>query len=591
MKKYWLIGLLVLSASVTAQEQPYINYTAGSGECETDFNRDGVVDLWNDTSTGEASAVGLNVQYAIDRTTYTSGTGSQKVVVTGNCTADPRYVLALRCEWIPATGGNYPAPGETVYVSLDLKTSPELVNVQYSVQAYMDRVDGGAYPQLLPWTRTVRPDWSSVSGSFVMPETVDGRFRIVIYARILPGATSGTMWVDNIVVRTERRLQPRQGTLKVARVTSVGSDWVETAQNYDLLVTNAPYLGRFKAQKSSIKTYYYTLGWEAATYNVNNVWVGNDTIGSSGDFLPYQFADTYYPEWFLINYFDRRISIPSGSNTRIYAMDFGNPAMRNVVFQNMRTFFDDVFGSNSTMAPDGLYFDRLNNALGMQTPRYPTREERLAKLLEYMADFHGQVGSQGVKAIANGYVKQWNAGEFAPIQANNWLNGFLIEGFLINIYQNTYRTPKAMSDHLKSMMLYRDRTTIGMTRIFTNYPHYLKFVIAGFYLVNHPNFYCFVTSENARQRPVVGDSLLIPQLNLPMGTPTTEEYVRLAGTDNRGALYKRDYTSGVALLNTSDTTAYSYTPTQQLRDYEGNIYQAGVAIELAPRTGLVLYVP
>jgi hypothetical protein len=591
MKKYWLIGLLLLSASLWAQN-PYINYTSGSGECETDFDRDGVVDLWNDTTTNEASAVGLQARYSIDRSTYSSGTGSQKLEISGNCTASPRYVIALRCEWIPATGGNYPAPGETVHVSLDVRTSAVLQNVQYSVLAYMDRVDGGAYPQMLNWSNNPRPNWTSITGSFVMPETTDGRFRIVFYARVLPGPTSGTLWLDNVIVHTDKRLQPREGTLKVARVTSVGTDWVDTAANYDLLVTNAPYLGRFKAQKPSIKTYYYTLGWEAAMFlTSDNVWVGNEIVGSAGDFMPYQYADTNYPEWFLINYFDRRLSIPSGSNTRIYALDFGNPAMRSVVFRNMGNFFQDIYGTNSVMVPDGLYFDRLNNALGMQTPRYPTREERLAKLLEYMADFHNQVGSQGLKAIANGYVKQWNAGEFAPIQANNWLNGFLIEGFLINIYQNTPRTPKAMSDHLKSMMMYRDRTTIAMTRIFTYYPHYLKFVIAGFYLVNHPNFYCFVTSENSRQRPVVGDSLLIPQLNLPLGTPTTVEYVRLAGVDNRGALYKRDYTQGVALLNTSDVTAYSYTPTRELRDYDGNVYQAGVPIELAPRTGLALYVP
>jgi len=366
------------------------------------------------------------------------------------------------------------------------------------------------------------------------------------------------------------------------------------AADYDLIVANAPNLARFKAQKPSISTWYYTLGWESIKIrNENNhsIWNGNTLVGYAGDFVPYQFASDMNPSWFLPDSGGLPIQTSGGTTTRIFAMDLGDQTLRNFVFQNMNSFFDEVYGNNSDLAPTGLYFDRLNNCLSYPTPRYPTRAERLAKLLEYMQDFHNQVGSQGMHVIANGYVSPWNIGDFAPILQNDWVDGFLTEGFLVNIYVGTIRAPRDMANHLISAMR-PDKTVILIGRLFNNNLNDQKFniALAGFYLVNHPNLYCVVAGEGVNGAPNISDSLVIPQLNLPIGQPVTSSYEILAGTSNNGALFARRYTAGITLLNSSQTTSFQYTLTRPLMDQLGRQYRRNQTITIPPQTGLVLYV-
>jgi hypothetical protein len=594
MKRYWFLSLLLVGVCAWCQtENPLINYASGWGECEVDFERDGIADLWNDTSSTEAGAANLSVQYQIDRDNPISGTGCQQVSVSGDCTLD-RYVVAARSEWITATGGNYPAPGDTVYVDFAYRTSANLTNVQYAAIAGMNRVDGQPEPVLLNWNRNLSPTWQRVSTSFVMPETSDGRFRIIFYLRALNGATDGSLWFDDIRITTGKRLPVRRGALKLARVNAQDGDWIQIAADYDFVIANASNLARFKAQKPAVNTWYYTLGWESITVrDAENhaLWNGNTLVGYAGDFVPHSFAKSTNPGWFLPDAYGLPIQVPGGTTTRIFAMDLGDQTLRNFVFQNMRNFFGDVFGSGSALTPTGLYFDRLNNCLSYATPRYPTRPERLTKLHEYMQDFHNQVGSQGIKAIANGYISPWNTGDFAPLLQNGWVDGFLTEGFLVNIYIGTIRAPKDMANHLISAMN-PSKTVVVMGRMFGNNPNEQRFniALAGFYLVNHPNLYCVITGEGLNG-PNVSESRVIPQLDLPIGQPLTSSYEMLAGSVNNGALYARRYTAGVALLNSSPTVSFTYTPTTYLRDYQGRSYRPNRPISIPPQTGLVLYTP
>lgn len=597
MKRYWFFGLLLFSACAWCQtENPLINYASGWGECEVDFDRDGIADNWNYTSTIDQSTVSraradnLNVQCQIDRANPFSGTGCQLIRVSGNCAPD-RNVMAIRSEWIRATGGYYPLPGDTVYVDFAYRTSASLTNVQYAVVAGMSRVDGQPEPILLNWNRNPSPTWRHVSTSFVMPQTSDGRFRVIFYLRVLNGATQGSLWIDDVRISTDKRLPVRRGTLRLARFNAQDVDWIQSAADYDLIIANASNLARFKAQKPSIETWYYTLGWESIAVRDDNHsgWNGNTLVGYAGDFVPHSFAKSMNPGWFLPDSFGAPIQLPGSYETRIFAMDLGDQTLRNFIFQNMRNFFGDVFGSGSTLTPAGLYFDRLNNCLSYATPRYPTRQQRLAKLYEYMQDFHNQVGSQGIKAIANGYVSAWNTGNFAPILRNGWIDGFLMEGFLVNIYDGTIRSPLDMANHLISAMN-PGKTVVVMGRMFNNNPNERRFniALAGFYLVNHPNLYCVIIGEGANG-PDVSVSRVIPQLDLPIGQPSTSNYEMLAGNVNNGALFARRYTNGVALLNSSQTVSFTYTPTTYLRDYQGRSYRPNRPISIPPQTGLVLY--
>lgn len=592
MKRFWFLGLLVLGVCAWC-DNPIINYASGWGECEVDFERDGVADLWADTTSGEANEAGISVQYRIDRDTPFSGTGCQQVSVSGRCVLD-RYVVAARSEWIPSIGGNYPAPGETVYVDFALRTSAHLKNIQYAVVAGMTRVDGEPEPMLLNWNRQHMPNWQRFTTSFVMPETVDGRFRIIFYMRALSGPTAGSLWIDDIKVYTGKRLPVREGTLKLARVNAKGVDWVQIASDYDLVIANGPNLARFKALRPEIAAWYYALGWESIATResqYSNVWNGNSLVGNAGDFVPHTFAQQTNPDWFLRDALGFNILAPGGTLTLIYAMDFGDPTLRQFVFQNMRTFFNDVYGSNSSLKPTGYYFDRLNNCLSYQTPRYPTRQDRLAKLYEYMEDFHDQVRVDNLPVIANGYVSPWNTGELAPILQNGWVDGFLIEGFIVNVYTGAIRNPREIANHLISAMD-PNRTVIVLGCLFNDDPNDIKFnlALAGFYLVNHPNLYCIVTGRDETNRVDVSKSLVLPQLDLPLGEPLASHYEILAGTQNNGALYARRYTHGIALLNSSQTTSFTYTPTRPMQDHQGQQYRRNQPITIAPQRGLVLYV-
>jgi hypothetical protein len=594
MKRYWLLSLLVITMKVWSQTQAdlpiVINYASGWGECEIDSTFTNVAENWNYTSPETVAPQGITLQYAIDRTNKASGTGSQRITINRSGAGSAQEVN-ITSTAIPITGGNYPQAGERIYVQYSLRTSA-LQNIKYEVMTPMTRVDGQTPPRALKQTDQPQTNWVTNTYSFAMPETTNQTMRVSLKMMVGEGAASGTFWLDNIRVYTGKTLPVRKAALKLALLFGDGGDWIQSVANYDLFVTSMANVTRFKAQKPSVKTYIYALGWETSTIrNEAGDFVGNSLIGNAGDFVPYTYANDNQSNWFLRDSNGRRIGINTSPSVRVWALNLGNQNFRNHIFTNMRNYFTNTCGPDSTMRPTGYYFDRLNNVLGYDTPTYPTRESRLAALLQYMEHFGTQMHQSGIYSIANAYAVPWNTDEFAPIQQNGWLDGYLMEGFLASVYGGAFRSQRDMGNQLRSAMMYRDRPVTLLGRMFNNDPSDQRFnlQLAGFYVVNHPNLYVLIAGEGSGGEPNIGESRVLPQTALPLGDPQTAEYEILAGSEFSGALFSRRYRYGIALLNTSQTVTHTYTPPRRYWDHLGRSFSGGVPVSIAPQTGLVLY--
>lgn len=594
MKRYWLLSLLVITMKVWSQTQAdlpiIINYASGWGECEVDSTYTNVAETWSYTSPEAVAGNGITLQYAIDRVNKISGTGSQRITIN-RAGSGTQQEITLTSTAIPATGGNYPQAGERVYVQYSIRTT-DLQNIKYELMTPMSRADGQTPPRLLRQTDQPQTNWLTNTYSFTLPETTNQFFRVSLKIIVGEGAASGTFWLDNVRVYTGKTLPVRKTGLKLALLFGDGGDWVQSAANYDLFVTSMANVTRFKAQKPSVKTYIYALGWETATLrNEAGDFIGNSLIGNAGDFVPYTFANSNHSNWFLRNSNGSRIGINTSPSVKVWALDLGNQDFRNHIFANMRNYFNVTCGENSTMRPTGFYFDRLNNVLGYDTPTYPTREARLAALLQYLEDFGNQMHQSGIYSIANAYAVPWNTDDFAPVQQNGWLDGFLMEGFLCSVYGGQFRSQRDMGNHLRSAMMFRDRPVTLIGRMFNNDPGDQRFnlQLAGMYLVNHPNLYVLIAGEGASGEPNIGESRVLPQLSLPLGDPQTAEYEILAGSEFSGALFARRYRYGIALVNTSQSVTHTYTPPRRYWDHQGRSYAGGTPISIPPQTGLVLY--
>lgn len=594
MKRYWLLSLLVITMKVWGQTQAdlpiVINYASGWGELEVDSTYTNVAENWNYTSPDTVAPLGITLQYLIDRANKVSGTGSQRITINRSGAGSAQEVN-ITSTAIPITGGNYPQAGERVYVQYSLRTNA-LQNIKYEVMTPMTRVDGQTPPRVLKQTDQPQMSWVTNTYSFTMPETTNQTMRIALKILVGDGPASGTFWLDNVRIYTGKTLPVRKNGLKLALLFGDGGDWLQSAANYDLFVTSMANVTRFKAQKPGVKTYIYALGWETATLrNDAGDFVGNNLIGNAGDFVPYTYANDNQSNWFLRDSSGRRIGINTSPSVKVWALNLGNQNFRNHIFANMRSYFDVTCGPNSTIRPTGYYFDRLNNVLAYDTPTYPTREARLAALLQYMEHFGAQMHQSGIYSIANAYAVPWNTDDFAPIQQNGWLDGYLMEGFLCSVYGGGFRSQRDMGNHLRSAMMYRDRPVTLIGRMFNNDPSDQRFnlQLAGFYVVNHPNLHVLIAGEGDGGQPNIGESRVLPQTALPLGDPQTAEYEILAGSEFTGALFSRRYRYGIALLNTSQTATYTYTPPRRYWDHLGRSYSGGVAVNIPPQTGLILY--
>lgn len=134
-----------------------------------------------------------------------------------------------------------------------------------------------------------------------------------------------------------------------------------------------------------------------------------------------------------------------------------------------------------------------------------------------------------------------------------------------------------------------------------NNDSWLNFIVSAFYLVNQQNAYFALAPGTSYSTPQCYPESLYLSIGEPLPIENINQLV-LASTSNftNGGLYKRNYTNGLVLLNTSPSNSYSYQLSNNsepinfllYRDQFGRIYdvsQNATTINLGPLTGLILY--
>lgn len=181
-------------------------------------------------------------------------------------------------------------------------------------------------------------------------------------------------------------------------------------------------------------------------------------------------------------------------------------------------------------------------------------------------------------------------------------NGYLNEEF---IRAGNYRYPLHLHKQIKSLIenkTYDAILTFGRYTNCNSFDKWVNFIVSLFYLTNQSNIYYALTPDSYSV-PQCYPSLFYLPLGSPLEVNRVEEIVVASTTNfNNGALYKRNYTNGVVLVNISTNTIFQYRLSNNsepinfsiYEDQFGNIYdvsQNATTINLPPLTGLILYSP
>jgi uncharacterized repeat protein (TIGR01451 family) len=83
-------------------------------------------------------------------------------------------------------------------------------------------------------------------------------------------------------------------------------------------------------------------------------------------------------------------------------------------------------------------------------------------------------------------------------------------------------------------------------------------------------------------------SLAQPEVWIPLGEPLAP-YEIIQGNWDNGGLFLRRFQYGLVLVNPTDSTTYTFTPSQAYKNWDGQVVAANTPLTIPPKTGVVLY--
>jgi uncharacterized repeat protein (TIGR01451 family) len=301
----------------------------------------------------------------------------------------------------------------------------------------------------------------------------------------------------------------------------------------------------------------------------------------------------------------------------------GNP----IVYQLYNTYYLDVnlpqvqqraisgFTNLANAFPsiDGFFLDGfldwpgavIPGGSGLYCPRYPTYESMFPAWDSWVRSVLPVVKQTlNKKVLVNigarpGLILN---GQRPLAQWLSYIDGILLEGAIASVdyTQRTY-TPRVYAGSTTNYFAGSWRNTVRCVQEYPNVEWHLmlywdqrdqqrallRYSLATYWLIYRPNVYLCLEDRLASSYSHL-TSLAQPEVWIPLGEPTAP-YEIIQGSWNNGGLFLRRFQYGLVLVNPTDSTTYTFTPSQAYKNWDGQVVAANTPLTIPPKTGVVLY--
>ncbi|MCW5934215.1 MAG: hypothetical protein KIT45_07955 [Fimbriimonadia bacterium] len=579
----WNVGV---SGMAYAQGGVPLDYLAGIGACEISQSNRELGDGWLFDMREFASKAGATI--AIDRGFKYAGTGSQRMEF--NRAEGDKGEFGLH--WLlQPTYLHKPEAGTVVRVQFAY-SARDFQNASY----YVIAETGKRIVYLLPESSAPTDGWQTVQMDVPVEVGQTGRpyFRLRFRVKLDKGASAGKFWFDEVkLLRPDVLVSPPPQPPNPIRIhTSITSeaDWTRFLE----VPMSTGFLGPYTSQKALID---FQPGFESALTMSAIFTIKGDWARHNADAYRYNDAIVSQTEWFLRRP-DGRIDYNEAYPDR-FLMDIANPQVQARMFESIQSLVERSF------MPKWVYLDNFTLPVYNRISRYPTADswaDALKSLIEYLQPRVQQTYGAGV--IVNigsnsGALLTYPGSDPGP--GYRWLphlSGFLLERAFTGragdkfVYRPYGKPGGDWTDHgwrsdLRAITENPTKRILVVVCADPDDKQMRRYAIASYLITQHPN-----TRFRMYDTPAGSTKLFVPHpdVYVPLGNATSD-YQILQGTLETGGLFYREYEQGVVLVNPTPNLTFSYTPTRDYRDWDGNPVPANEPVVLKPHTGLALTIP
>ncbi len=597
MRIGFLLGVvaLLIQMAIAQEEPPLINYAAGIGEFEHDEDPEGRGDNVADGFSWSVTEQGVFTFFK-DLQEYYSGNGSQRITISRNGSDSATARLTLPLDF---PSPRYPQPGETISISFWVKTTT-LQNVRLRLAA--NGIDGSAGSTLVTITSS-QPEWTRFQATYTVPPTNPPGIIVVFIIDALPGAASGTIWLDNLEVYGSQRWQNNrpQRSMKIftyyqRQQDMANGDWIFYAENFDMVGTfNSSFeLRRMKYYRPDLRTLTYYV----AFYSVDrNPWPAQDPFG-------YAYCNANHPEWFLLTVFGQRARYFGDQ----YLMDVGNPECAAWAAGNMRRRAE-----RANLGWDAIQLDSLADFFYFgNLQRYPTNTSRFAACRKYLMRIKQELSPYSTEIIGNAASAAYTRDRMVTLLLREGaLDGLLMEEAFTKIYSfpAEYLSIWSFEAQINTLAENMDKLRVvysGYTLNPARQRRMKLYALASFLLISSETAFLYLWRNYYEQQPY-GQSAWRPDedFDVPLGEPAGPMQVFFRSSDYRGGLYYRPFTNGIVLVNPTGITpirvpnqaepvwkesaVFTWTLDQNYWDlHTRQVLPAGTRIKIYPKQSYIL---
>lgn len=600
MRRLWSVlgtvcALLMLSAA--QEEQPLINYASGYASFDYDvYIGNPAIGLVRDgQAEGFSFLLPAGFQALLDEEDKVEGLASQKIVFSTNNSSTVE-AFVRNTMYFPSE--DYPQPGETVNIRVWVKTA-NWTNATFRVRAR--GIDGTNTLNLVN-TTTPPTEWTELNLTYTVPDSNPRGIMVDLAIRAHGGASSGSIWFDNMVVTGSKRWRPHvPRSLKLIVPYDLAHeeaqrDWVYYSREFDAVIAKWTTIKQLRTHRPDLKNIvYYNLIYSIQPATPNT-WAESDLYG-------YWYCNQNYPGWFLLNIQGQRQQFGAGS----YLMDIGNPETSLWAAQNLTRYMyyadpgSDIIHFDSTI-------DFFFTSFYLQ--KYPTRASRMAAMVKHLMNMRRATEERGISFIINAagspYIRD-NPQTYLLRQG--LLDGMLVEQAFTNIYSlppgflSFSRWQEQLNTLTENAPLLRVvYSGYGVSNPIEGRRQKI-YALASFLLCTDDNIYLYLDKHYydgtpRRQRSWRPDA----DFDVPLGQPTAPYEVYFRSSDYQGGLYYRAFQNGFVLVNPTGNSAVNISGVQVWKDgavftwildadywelWSGQTFPAGSRIKIYPKQARV----
>lgn len=551
MRRLWgLVGAwsLTLLLSVAQNEQPLINYASGYGGFDYDFyvGNPSVGLVRDGRAEGFGISAGSDFTFTLDEEDKVGGLASQKISFNRNAgsAAEARMTYTM---YFPSE--NYPQVGETVRIRLWVKAQ-NWNNATFRVRAY--GISGSGTATLFS-SPNLPTSWTELDFNYVTPSSNPAGIVVELTVTANAGVSSGTIWLDELVVTGSKRWQPRAPRsfklhapyypwLAGSLNDPLFRDWIYYSREFDSVHANWPEVKLLRAYRPDIKNiiYYNSI---YSTNTSTNSWSLRDLFG-------YLYCDANHPDWFLLNVFGQRQRF--GSN--LFLMDIGNPQASAWAANNLSLYTRYADAGQDVVHLDS-FIDFFSSGFHLQ--RYPTPASRIAAMMKHMRNLRAAVQDRGIQFIVNAAEAPYTRDQIHTyFLRQGMIDGMLMEQVFTRIYSfpTGFLSFGSWLNQLNTIVENAPRVRILYSGYAWTNPvegrRQKIYAMASYLLCADDNVYLYLYKHYYDGSPT-GEIPWRPDadFDVPLGQPTGPYEVYFRSSDYAGGLYYRPFQNGFVLVN------------------------------------------